>query len=122
MSQPLVPRQPVWDLFSQPPEPPSGPRTDPRKFTAEPPSVAVRYVAWKASKGGWRAWRYVERTALDLAAAGELRISTKFLVEQARRRLKVEINNNFTSFLATELVARHPHLVELVERRKRRSS
>ena len=123
MSQPQVPLRPDWDLFAPPPEPPSGPATDPRKFTGEPPDVATRYAAWKASKGGWRAWRYMEATALDLAARGELRISVKYLAEQARRALepKVELDNRFTARIADDLVARHPHLEALIERRKRRA-
>lgn len=115
-----APVRPDYDLFHQPPEPPSGPPTDVREFEAG----HAGYVAWKATELGWRAWRYMEAMALDLAARRELRIGAKALVEQARRNLtpKVEINNNWTCLIADDLVARHPHLEELIERRKRKSA
>jgi hypothetical protein len=118
-----VPLQPDYDLFTPPPEAPSGPPTDVGKFLSHH-SRGIRYAQWKGTEAGWRVWRYVECTALDLAARGEQRISVKYLVEQARRGLdkpKVEINNSYTALLADDLVARHPHLVDLLERRKRRT-
>ena len=91
-----------------------------RKF-GPPETVRTRYVCWKSSEAGWRAWRYIEATALDLAARGEERISVKYLVEQARRSLQAECDNRWTALLADDLVARHPHLLTAIERRKRRA-
>jgi hypothetical protein len=65
----------------------------------------------------------MERTALDMAARGETRISAKYLAEHARRQLKgVEIDNRFTCLVSDDLVARHPHLEDLIERRARRKA
>ena len=116
-----APARPDWDLFHQPPEPPTGPPTDVGKFQ----SGKAAYDAWKATHEGWLVWRYVERTALDQAAAGQHRISPRTIVAEARDRFTVDghhvsINDHYTALLADDLVARHPHLEELIERRKRR--
>ena len=118
-----APVRPDYDLFTEPPEPPSGPTTDVGKFGPKE-TVRTRYAVWKGSDDGWRAWRYMEATALDLAARGELRISAKYLAEQARRadHLHAEIDNRWTALIADDLVARHPHLLDKIERRKRRSA
>jgi len=116
-----VPRQPVYDLFSPPPEPPTGPPTDLGKFAR---GSEARYQAWKATDAGWKAWRYIERTALDLAARGEARISLQFCIEQAREHVEphASVNHNFRSLICRDLLARHPHLVDRIERRKRREA
>ena len=115
-----VPLRPEWDLFHPPPDPPTGPPTDVAKFA----SGAAAYAAWKATHEGWLVWRYVERTALDQAAAGQQRISTRTIVAEARDRFTVDghhvsINDHYTALLADDLLARHPHLEDRIERRKR---
>jgi len=110
---------PVQRTLFEPPEPPSGPQKDVRRFVG---STYPQYVAWKHTEDGWRVWRYVERVALDLAAAGEERIGVKALVEKARQATKLEANNSWSCLLADDLVAAHPHLTTLIERRKRRKA
>jgi hypothetical protein len=67
-------------------------------------------------------WREIASRALGaVERAGERRISTKRLVEEVRARLKVKVNNSWTSFIADELVQRYPPLDAVIERRARKS-
>lgn len=112
--------QPDWDLFSPPPEPPSGPQRDPRRYTGLAGSWRG-YELWKATEEGRRAFAYIERAALDQAARGEARVSPRTLVAQVRERLKLEVNDHYSAWIADDLVARHPAaLLSVIERRKRR--
>ena len=106
----------LWEV----PSPPSGPQTDVRKFTREAGTHRA-YVWWRTeTEEGRRVFAYVERCALTEAARGETRISIRTLAEQARMRLKIEMNDHYSPWMADDLLARHPHLIDLVERRRRR--
>lgn len=112
--------RPQLDLLTAPPPPPTGPQVEP--VTAEQNSYR-RYAFWKASEAGAKVWRYVEATALQLAARGEQRISVNYIVECARRTEAMKgtkVNNTWRALMADDLVARHPHLLDLIERRKRK--
>ena len=101
-----------------PPPPPTGPATDTRKFE---PGLEERYQAWKLTEAGARVWRYVERAALDRAARGERRIGLQGIFEDARQQdWHPTVNHNFRSLIARDLIARHPHLLERIERRQRK--
>ena len=111
MSQPTL-----WDA----PPPPSGPAKDVRRFVG---STYERYVRWRTeTPEGRQAFSYIAGAALVAAERGDKRISVNRLVEEARARLHVEINNTARAWLADDLIARHPHLADVVERRKRRAA
>ena len=81
--------------------------------------TAVKYATWRLTEDGKVAFDWIERKALDLAAQGEKRIGSKSLVEQARDKIHVHINNKFTPMIARELVLRHRHLQDHFEFRER---
>lgn len=111
MSQPTL-----WDV----PEPPTGPAKDVSRFVG---STYERYVRWRTeTPEGRRAFSYVAGAALVAAERGDKRISVNRLVEQARAALLVEIDNTARAWIADDLIARHPHLKDLIERRKRRAA
>ena len=106
-----------------PPEPPTGPRTDVALKFGDPDGEEYRrYVAWKQTEAGRRVWGYVEQVALVKAEQGAERIGMKNLAEKARHSLKLDINNTWVSWISDDLVARHPHLEDLIERRARRKA
>ncbi len=111
MSQPTL-----WDT----PSPPSGPAKDVRRFVG---STRARYERWRTeTPEGRQAFKWIAGAALVAAERGDKRISVNRLVEQARADLLVEIDNTARSWIADDLIARHPHLVDLIERRKRRAA
>lgn len=105
-------------LFAPPP-PPSGPR-------ATVPSAVDggyhTYVAWKYTQDGATVVAWVEGRALARFASGERRISARTLAADARDALKIKVNDHFTPWIADDLVARHPELLDVIERRKRRKA
>jgi hypothetical protein len=107
----------LWDA----PPPPSGPQKDVTRFIGGTPAEA--YAHWRhRTEDGRRVFAYVERIALDLAARGDERISVNRLVEEARAHLHLEVNNSHRAALSDELIARHEHLLALIERRKRKAA
>ncbi len=112
------PERPDWDLFHQPPEPPTGPQTDVSSF----PRGYHAWVAFKSSRRGQVVWRWWENRALMLAAAPDPRISARTMLAQAREKYRVKINDHWSPLLADDLVARHPHLEAFIERRVRKST
>ena len=111
MSQPTL-----WDV----PAPPTGPKKDVSRFVG---STYERYVRWRTeTPEGRQAFSYIAGAALVAAERGDKRISVNRLVEQARAALLVEIDNTARAWISDDLVARHPHLATLIERRKRRAA
>jgi hypothetical protein len=107
----------LWDA----PPPPSGPQKDVTRFVGGSPAEA--YAHWRhRTEDGRRVFAYVERIALDLAARGDERISVQRLIEEARAHLQLEVNHNLRSLLSDELIARHEHLIDLIERRRRKAA
>ena len=97
------------------PDPPTGPEKIPEDATWE------AYCGWRETAEGLRVWLDIEEQALAAFLAGARRIGVKALVESARSRLRVEINNTYTAWLADDLVGLHPELLPLIERRVRKS-
>jgi hypothetical protein len=95
-------------------------------FGTKPPKptradqILARFVAW--CREHTCAYREIEADALSLLAGHAGRISSRDLAYRARARRALEINDNFTPYLARLLVLRHPQLEELIERRKRPSA
>ena len=103
-----------------PPPPPSGPQRDVERFCG---TSYEGYVWWKTSTvEGRRAFGYIEQCALVAAEKGQARISVNRLVEEVRVHLQLEVNNTYRAWIADDLVMRHPHLTDLIERRRRRKA
>jgi len=92
------------------------------------PTIQESYEAWRAQNPHVVA--LMERFAADAAESGR-RIGVKALAERVRWELNVTINragdpfrfnNNFTSRIARELIARHPDLERTIEVRRLRAA
>lgn len=101
------------------PPPPTGPAADPHT----PESGTYRaYEAWLLTEEGAAAFAWVEAKALEQVAAGATRVSPRTLVARARDALRARINDHFTPWIADDLVAKRPELLDVVERRKRKKA
>jgi hypothetical protein len=89
------------------------------KAAANEPTV---YRAWRGSYGGRLVWDYVLAQAQQLLRTGELRVSVNALVEQARAKFHVDVNNTYRAWLADDLVREEPRLVNVIERRQRKKA
>jgi hypothetical protein len=106
----------LWDA----PPPPSGPQKDVSRFIG---GTYERYVRWRTeTPEGRRAFSYITGAALVAAERGDTRVSINRLVEQARAALHVEIDNTARAWISDDIIARHPHLTDVIERRKRRKA
>lgn len=101
------------------PTPPSGP---PAPVPTKAEGTREAYLAWRGTDDGARVRKYVEREALAALRRGETRISTRTLVCVARDFFKVAVNNNFSPYIADELVHDFPALQDVIERRVRRAT
>jgi len=101
------------------PEPPTGPAADPHLREG---GTYAAFVAWMATDDGRMAFQWVEFVALEQLAAGATRVSPRTLVARARDRLHIRINDHYTPWIADDLVAKHPALLDVIERRKRKTS
>ncbi len=99
-----------------PPDPPTGPVVEPPPKSK---NTLAAYRIWRESAEGLAVWRYVSEQALSMANGNAKRISTKTLVEAARLRMKLEINNSYTAYFADDLVVEYPQMLNLIERRRR---
>lgn len=94
------------------PDPPTGPRAMPAAA-----NTLQGYWRWRESEDGRTVWRAIERWALEQYPG---RISAKALVERARNEMRREVNNTYTAWIGDDLVRRHPHLLDAIERRARK--
>jgi hypothetical protein len=96
-----------------------------RDFTPEQIKGAkrrvARYQSWRGING--QAYRFAERLALE-EAAGKRRVSGQWLVAQIRAKDIVDDqgnpcrpNNDYAPLIVRELIANHPEVANLVERR-----
>ncbi|MDD6729758.1 MAG: hypothetical protein PUE02_02395 [Eggerthellaceae bacterium] len=96
-----------------------------RKFTPEQIKAAkrrvARYQSWRGING--QAYRFAERLALE-EAANKRRVSGQWLVAQIRAKDIVDDqgnpcrpNNDYAPLIVRELIANHPEVANLVERR-----
>lgn len=97
------------------PDPPTGPAKTPGGGTWE------AYLVWRQSEDGLRVWVYVEAQAMAALEMGATRFSTRTSCAEARDRLKVEINDHYTAWIADDLCRKHIALLDIIERRVRRS-
>lgn len=82
-------------------------------------TIAERYLAWRTTEDGQRAWGWIARRALEEVAQGATRLSAKALVEACREQLHVRINNVATPCIARELEEQYPITRGLFELRRR---
>jgi hypothetical protein len=114
-SPPPAPRCPeTLDMF----EPPTGPKA--KAYTREEGQVAA-YYRWRDTDEGVEFVGAMTRAAFA-ALYVKGRFSTRTFLCMYRDEHKLRINNNFSPWLADELVATHPELLDVVERRKRKGT
>ena len=101
------------------PPPPTGPEAE--KYHHED-GRPERFVAFLDTPDGQAFWEAVEEAALEALRTGEERFSTRTFLARYRDDEKVRINDHFSPWFADELVARHPLLLDIIERRKRRKA
>jgi len=101
------------------PSPPTGPAAEAYSREEGKPSA---FTAFMESADGTPFWRALEAAALDALARGETRFSPRGFLAHYRDTKRVRINNNFSPWLADQLVAEHPQLVDIVERRVRKAA
>lgn len=105
------------DMFDAP-DPPTGPKTDTDHRI--PDSKDAAFGRWIATEDGRHFMAYAEAEALTAYHAGDRRWSALGYMHVYRATHKRPVNNTFAPFVADELVARHPELLNLIERRERK--
>lgn len=99
--------------------------TVPKVYPAEQREMAIdgtleaRYWAWRSTEDGRAVYAAIVAEARREVDAGTRRISSKGLVEWARRTLRIQINNSFTAHIARELHDNEPELRSALELRQR---
>jgi len=101
------------------PSPPTGPAAEVYSREEGKPSA---FTAFMESADGTPFWRALEAAALDALARREARFSPRGFLAHYRDSKRVRINNNFSPWFADMLVAEHPQLVDIVERRVRKKT
>jgi hypothetical protein len=101
------------------PSPPTGPAAEVYSREEGKPDAFIKFME---SAEGRPFWRALEVAALDALARRETRFSPRGFLAHYRDSKKVRINNNFSPWFADMLVAEHPQLVDIVERRVRKAA
>lgn len=100
-----------------PPPPPTGPLADAYHNSDNRPE---KFVTFMESDDGKAFMARAARAALAALREGDPRFSVLGYIHTYRAIHSERVNNTFAPWVADELVARHPDLVDLIERRKRR--
>jgi len=95
---------------------PSGPATT---IPTREDGKRMKYLDWRLTEGGAKAWAQIVRWAREEYYDGVKRVSINRLVERVRLDRLIKINNSWRSYLSDDLVALHPELDAVIERRKR---
>ena len=82
-------------------------------------TTLARYRAWRATEDGEQVWLAIHARARNLVMLGDEWVGVKCLVEDARRQLRIKINNSFTAYLARDLT-RDPMLKDAIKLRARK--
>ena len=98
-------------------EPPTGPAAKTYSHEEGRPHAFIKFME---GDDGPPFWRALEAAALDALARQETRFSPRGFLVHYRDTKRVRINNNFSPWLADDLVADHPQLIDIIERRVRR--
>jgi|TARA_R100001143_G_scaffold12132_1_gene13516 hypothetical protein len=99
------------------PAPPTGPTVDDYK---RKDGKLERFIDFLSTEEGRRYWSILESSALRALNIGQKRFSTRTFVERYRAQTKTRLNNDFSVWSADLLVDRHPDLLDIIERRKRK--
>ena len=102
-----------------PPPPPTGPLADPYHNSDNRPE---KFIAFMESDNGKTFMARAAGAALAALRQGDARFSVLGYIHTYRAIHNERVNNTFAPWVADELVARHPRLVDLIERRKRRKA
>ena len=100
-----------------PPPPPTGPLADPYH---SPDNRPEKFIAFMESDNGKTFMARAAGAALAALRQGDARFSVLGYIHTYRAIHSERVNNTFAPWVADELVRRHPDLVDLIERRKRR--
>jgi len=103
-------------LFNAP-APPTGPTADKYSREEGKPHAFIKFMD---SEDGPPFWMALQDAALDAFRRQEKRFSPRGFLAHYRDTKKVRINNNFSPWFADQLVAEHPQLLDLIERRVRK--
>ena len=106
------------DVFTPPP-PPTGPQAE--TYTEQDGRPAA-FTAFLASPEGGLFWVAVQAAALTAFQTGEQRFSPRDFLSSYRAQHGVRVNNVFSPWFADMLVERHPQLLAIIERRKRKKA
>ena len=99
------------------PGPPTGPLADIYSHGDNKPE---RFVAFMRSEVGMEFMVAAAQNALWALEIGVKRFSVLGYIHEYRALHKVKINNTFSPWISDELVRRHPSLLDIIERRKRK--
>ena len=106
------------NLFSgEPKAPPTGPLADPYHHADNQPD---RFVKFLQSEEGAVFMGRAESEAIVALSEGSRRFSVLGYLHLYRSLYKERVNNSFAPWVADELVARRPELIDIIERRTRR--
>jgi hypothetical protein len=83
-------------------------------------TIEGNYRAWLATVAGERVLHEFCKQALEDMESG-CRLSAKLIWELVRRKLKVEMNNDYHALLVRDAEAKHPQLAGKFEKRRRQA-
>jgi len=101
------------------PIPPTGPAAEVYSREEGKPHAFIKFME---SEDGPPFWRALQDAVLDALGRQEKRFSTRTFLARYRDDEKVRINDHFSPWLADELVAKYPQLIDIIERRVRKKS
>ena len=118
MKLPIYPRQDS-DAYQKmrAPGPPTGPLADIYSHGDNKPE---KFVAFLGTNVGVAFMRSAAGAAISALECGDKRFSVLGYIHEYRALNKVRINNTYAPWVADELVKRHPSLLDIIERRKRK--
>ena len=99
------------------PAPPTGPAAEVYSREAGKPPALIKFME---SDDGPPFWLALEEAALAALGRRERRFSARGFLAHWRDTKRVRINNDFSPWFADRLVAKHPQLIDIIERRVRK--
>lgn len=98
------------------PDPPTGPVGT--EYTKED-GKWKKFEEFRYSHEGQEFWRWLSSKAIKAEASGAKRFSVRTWTAFYRDNFGVGITNDWTPWLADELVATYPSLLDIIQRKKR---
>ena len=103
-------------IFDAPP-PPTGPKAT--EYTKDD-GKWERFQTFRHSEAGREFWEWLLNKALEAIQRGDKRFSVRTWTAVYRDYYGVGITNDFTPWFADELVATHPQLLDIIQRKTRK--